>query len=378
MNEREVSEIRRRFRADKSNITHIYGCYVNDKREPISRFDLPLGLMPEEEKEKYLTLLKRSLSGALGKNLIDITFRTAQVADSPEHKLLMSLRDSALKDEGAVTAFFDKVMESLAFEGNYLILLAADTYDVPYRGKDGGRFDEASDSSYSYILCAVCPVRQTKPSLSYDREEKEFHERPTDWVAAPPELGFLFPAFDNRAANLYHALYYTHDIAGGYPDFVDAVFHTEPPMPAAVQKETFQAVLADTLDEECSYKVVESVHGQLAELIEAHKESRDAEPLTVSRREVRGALSASGVSEQHLAAFDVRFDTEFGTDAGLSPKNLVDTNQFELRTPDVVIRVNPARRDLIETRVINGTRYILVCADDGVEVNGVNVHIPKD
>ena len=39
MNEKEISEIRRRFRADKHNIAHIRGCYVNEKKEIIAQFD---------------------------------------------------------------------------------------------------------------------------------------------------------------------------------------------------------------------------------------------------------------------------------------------------------------------------------------------------
>ena len=44
-------------------------------------------------------------------------------------------------------------------------------------------------------------------------------------------------------------------------------------------------------------------------------------------------------------------------------------------TPDVVVQVNPERSDLIETRVIDGFRYILIRAEEGVEVNGVNIAI---
>ena len=63
MNEREVAELRRRFKAEKSNISHIRGCYVNEKREIISQFEQSLGMMPENEAEKYFALLKRTLSG---------------------------------------------------------------------------------------------------------------------------------------------------------------------------------------------------------------------------------------------------------------------------------------------------------------------------
>ena len=79
MNEKEVAELRRRFRQDRSGISHVRGCYVNQNGEIISQFDQSLGVMTQEENEKILGLLKRTLSGTLGKNLLDITFATQQV-----------------------------------------------------------------------------------------------------------------------------------------------------------------------------------------------------------------------------------------------------------------------------------------------------------
>ena len=54
MNQKEISELRRRFRPERSAIGHIYGCYVNGNREIISYLDESLGTMPQEEAEKYL------------------------------------------------------------------------------------------------------------------------------------------------------------------------------------------------------------------------------------------------------------------------------------------------------------------------------------
>ena len=159
MNEKEIAELRRRFRPEKTSITHIRGCCVNENREIVSQFDQSLALLSQEESEKFLSLLRKTLSGGIGKNLVDITFTTQQVADSPEHRLLMALRSSALKDEQAVQTFFQQVIGSLSLEGNYLILLARDAYDVPYRSRDGERQDDASAEVFSYLLCAVCPVK---------------------------------------------------------------------------------------------------------------------------------------------------------------------------------------------------------------------------
>ena len=377
MNDKEIAEIRRRFRPDRTNITRIRGCYVNDNREIIAVFDQSIALAGEEEKEKYMGLFKRALSGSQGKNLLDITFRTAQVADSDEHRLLSALRNSGLQDETALDTFFRLVVEHLTMETSYVILLAHDVYDVPYRGRDGGSLEDASENQYSYIVCSVCPVKMTRPNLRYDAQEKAFHLQKTDFVAAAPELGFLFPAFDSRSTNLYNALYYTRSADNVHEDFIQAVFRTEPPMAADDQRETFQTLLSDALEEQCSYDVVQEVHSQLCGLIAEHKASREPEPLVLTKRQVEGVLESCGVEGRGLEKFDRQFDDQFGADAILSPANIVDANRLEVSTPDVMIRVNPERRDLVETRVIGGAKYILIRADDAVEVNGVGIHIAE-
>lgn len=375
MNEKEIAELRRRFRADKSSISRVRGCYVNEKREIISQFDQSLGILGQTESEQLLATLRKTLSGTLGKNLLDIPFDTRQVVEGDQHKLLMTLRNSALRDEEAVSAFYQRVIQSLDLEGNYLILLVQDDYDVPYRSKDGERQDDASSEVFRYILCSICPVKQTKEALSYYVYENAFHSISADWVVSAPEMGFLFPSFDERSTNLYDALYYCKDTSQTHPDFVEAVFHAPAPMPAAEQMETFQALLQDTLSDECRYQVVQSVHGQLREMIEEHKANKVEEPLVVDKGTVRRVLEHSGVSEEHVEAFEERYDDAFGADADLSPRNLVDTKQLEITTPDITIKVSPDRGDLVETRLIDGARYILIRAEEGVAVNGVPIQI---
>lgn len=376
MNEKEIGELRRRFRPDRSSITHVRGCYVNEAKEIISQFDQSLAMMTQEEAEKFLALLRKTLSGGIGKNLVDITFETQQVVSGEEHRLLMALRNSKLQDEGAVQALFQRCIASLELEGNYLILLAHDTYDVPYRSKDGDKQDEAGNGEvFSYILCSICPVKPTKPALSYHVQANEFREFKMDHLVSAPELGFLFPAFDERSTNLYNALYYTKDPGDSHAAFVDAVFRTPPPMPATEQKESFQSVLGEALGEECSFEVVQSVHEQLCGLIQEHKENHEPQPLTISKKTVNQVLDSCGVSKDRTQLFAQQYDEAFGEETELSPKNLVEAKHIELKTPDVTIHVNPERSDLVKTQIIDGAKYILIRADEGVEVNGVNIHI---
>ena len=377
MNRKEIGEIRRRMRRDRSNMTAIYGCYVNGQKEIISEFKQSVAMMPENEAEMYFGVMKRALSGSVGKNLIDLTFQTNQVAGSPEHNLLMALRDTGLKNEELRKAFYEKVMETVHFEENYLILLGCESYDVPFKSSESG--DEGdSGEVYKYILCAICPVKLTKPNLHYAAEEKAFQISGTPQVVSAPELGFLFPAFDDRRANIYNALFYTHSPKDNHEAFVGAVFNTPVPKPAYEQKKSFEALLTRTLGDECSLEVVQAVHEQLCQCIDLHKESRVADTLLVNKEQVKTALATSGVSEKGLAKFSIDYDETFGFEAEIHPKNVIDNRKFEVKTPDVSIKVNPERSDLIETRIIGGVKYLLICADENVEVNGVPICFPEE
>ena len=377
MNRNEISEIRRRLNPEKNNITCIRGCYVNTRGEIISTFNRQLLSMPQEEAEKYMAIFKRALSGTPGKNLVDVVFEPHQVMDSPEHRALMELRETRLLDDARVDDFFAGIIGSIQMDDNYLILMLHDTYDVPFKGRDDVKVDDASEEVFSYILCAICPVKPTKPALSYSAQEQLFRNREQDWVVSAPDVGFMFPAFDDRASNIYTVLYYNRDTSQPHDELVASIFNTDMPMPAVVQKETFQSVLENALEEDLSYEVVQTVNEQLCELIEERKNDKDAGPLTVSKREMVAMLENCGVPEERLDAFEERYDEEFGQMADLTAASIVDNRQFQVRTPDVVIKVNPNHSDLIETRMINGTRYILIRADDGVEVNGVNISITE-
>ena len=378
MNEKEIGEIRRHLKRERSNITAVYGCYVNTNGEIIAKFRQSTGLMPENESDKYYGVLRKVLSGSIGRNLIDITFKTSQVAGSPEHQLLMDLKKSQLKDDETRDAFLQKVIESVHLDMNYLILLACDNYDVPFKSKDDSFQSDAGDETYTYVVCAVCPVKETKANLHYVAEEKLFHDGAMNQMVSPPAMGFLFPAFDNRSTNIYNALYYTKDVKQNQEAFVEAIFNAPIPQPAAEQKKTFEALLSTSLEEDCNMDLVQTVYDQVCQRMEMHKEAKVPEPLLINKEDVKEVLQSCGVSEEHLAKFSVSYDEAFGFEADLHPKNIIDNKHFEIETDDVKIKVNPTSADLIETRVIDGVKYILIPADQDVMVNGVSITIEKD
>ena len=166
MNIKEIGEIRRRVRRDRSNMTAIYGCYVNSQKQIIAEFKQSTGIMPENEAEKYFGLLKRTLSGTIGKNLLNITFQTQQVMKSDEHKLLMDLRATKLQEGQYRHDLYKKIIDTVTLDDAFLILLGCDSYDVPFKSKDDETQADASGDVFTYLLCAVCPVNDAKPNPS--------------------------------------------------------------------------------------------------------------------------------------------------------------------------------------------------------------------
>jgi hypothetical protein len=190
-------------------------------------------------------------------------------------------------------------------------------------------------------------------------------------------MGFIFPAYEDKGANIYKALYYSKNTANNHEGFVASVFNAELPMPAQEQKETFNTLLAETVAEECSYDVVETVHAELSNIIDTHKENREVEPLVIGKSTVTDILKSCGVAEPKLEDFEEKYDEAFGENTQLSPSNIIDRKSFQLKTPDVIVKVDPEKLDVVETRVIDGIKYILIRADNDVEVNGVNIKIKK-
>lgn len=374
LNEKEVAEIRRRFNPQNTNIIGVHGCYVNENREIVAEFNQPLAALTQDETESMLALLKKLLSGGLDRNLIDIEFSNEQVLGGEEHKRLLKLRDSALCDEPELKALFSDIIETVRVEGAYLILAAADNYDV-FTYREDGKKDEDSTELFKYFLCGVFPVKMTKPQLSFAAFDNTFKNIVANSVITAPLLGFMFPAFDDRAANIYNALFYTKDSAANNSEIIDRLFKAEPPMPAAEQRETFNSLLNGVTNDENNLEIIKNIQDEIGGMITEHKESREREPLAVSRDDICDILRSADMSDEKIETFKAGFDESFGEKARLNPQNLVETKRLELTGADISIKINPERSELVETRVIDGVKYILIRADEEIEVNGVPINI---
>ena len=372
MIKQEINELKRLYTPSNCSITRICGCYVDGEKNKKTEFKEAFLSLQEEEIFKYFELLRKTLSGSLGKNLLNLDFPLASEQEGGTQAALLALRDSKLKDDALIEEFYDRVINTYEYVGNYLILLIHDAYDVPGKTTDGLTMDDASDTVFEYIMCCICPVNLSKPGLSYDNINNEFHNRIRDWVVEMPETGFLFPSFNDRATDIHSTLFYSKNPEEAHSEFVENILGCTLPLSAGTQKEAFQALIEETLGDEVEYEVVKNIHENLTEMIEEHKEI--PEPLTLDKHQVKSLFEKSGVKEEKLTDFDKLYDAAAGEDTSLFVNNVANVRTFEVKTPDVVVKVNPERADLVNTLQIDGKRCLVIEINDHVEVNGITIH----
>ena len=372
MNKKEIAEIKRRITKTKCSFTRLCGCYVDAEKQKRLTLKEAFLSLPEEEMFKYIDILRKTLSGSIGRTLINMEFPTEQeTAEDGTQRFLMKLLESKLQDEELLEQFYDKIIEHYQYPENYFIILVHDAYDIPKITTDGVENFDASEYVYDYILCSICPVKLTKPGLCYNAETNHIEDRIRDWLVQPPELGFLFPAFNDRNMDIHGLLYYSKNANELDTGVTEHVLGCQIPLPAGSQKEAFNAIVEESLGLSCDYEVVKSLHENLNQMIAENEEN--PEPLALDKNDMSRLLQKSGVEEDKIEAFETRYDETVGEKESLMAANISSQRKFEVRTPDVTVRVSPDRTDLVETRVIDGVPYLMIQINDLVEVNGIQI-----
>ena len=370
MNKKEVAEIKKQFCAERCTIDRICSCYVDGEKNIRATMKGAFLSLPEEEVFKYFNIFKKALSGHLGKNLLNLEFLREEEAAGGKMDFLLRLRDSKLSNEYMLDEFCQKVIESYFSPGNYYIILIHGTYDIPGKSSDGREMFDASEEVYEYILGCICPVKLSKAGLAYQPQENRVESRIRDWVVEEPLHGFLFPAFNDRQADIHGMLYSARKAEELQPDFIENMFGCPAQLSAESQKDAFHALIADVLGEEAGYAEVADIYECLEDLAREAKDS--PEPVLLSQGDVKRLFDVCGVPEEKMEAFEQRYAAAVGTGT-LTLQNIACGRRFRIETPDVKIEVAPDRLDLVEAMYINGKECLVITVNDRVEVDGMNV-----
>lgn len=410
MNQKDVLELKRRLKKDACTFTRVCGCYVDADKNKITSFGETFLNLEDEEFYKYLEIAKKTLSGTIGNNLLELNFPLDEEAAGGRQQFLLGLRESKLKNPELLERFYDMVIESYDYAGNYLILLFHDAYDVMTKTTDNNALDE-SEEVFEYLLCAICPVQLSKPGLGYREDENRIGPRIRDWVVSVPDSGFLFPAFTDRSTDIHSLMFYTKDTKAPHAEFMELGLGCGARRTATEQKMTFHSIVKQAYgdDVEKSGEVLMEIQQNLNDLVE-EKAELEEDPVILTPELLTNVMEESGVAPEKAEKIGKTCAEEFAEEAPLA-ENVVDSKalaaneqiqkekelvaqvevlqqqlkekQIEeeadevVKTYDVVLRVKPEKVSQIKSEVINGQKCLVIpmAEDEHANVNGVNTKV---
>ncbi|MGL5649311.1 MAG: DUF4317 family protein [Clostridium sp.] len=327
MRKKDILELKKRLKKEQCTFTKMCGCYVNGEKNILFNFRETFLNLDEDEYFKYLEIAKKVLSGTIGNNILELNFPLNEDLVNEKQVSLITLKNSGLKDDSLLESFYQSIIDSYDYTGNFLILVFHDAYDIITKTKDNLKLDE-SDEVYEYILCAICPVSLSKPGLRYFEEDNSIKARIRDWVVEMPTNGFVYPAFIDRSADVSSLMYYTKNAKEPHYELMENALGCASKKTALIQKEAFQSVIIDSLPptEKDVDKVFMEVQDSLNTVIEEYNsiyDDTDAEPISLTKEKIQEVLIQSGIDEETTVKIEKSFDENFGDEIPLA-ESLLD------------------------------------------------------
>jgi hypothetical protein len=394
MNKRDVMELRRRFKKDNCTISRLAGCYVDAYKNKLLTFNENFLNLPEDEFYKYMDLAKKTLGGTIGNNLLELEFPGEEEEPGGRQQFYMGLKSSDLKNEDLLDRLYDLVIENYTHTGNYLILVFKDTYDIMSRTSDNMKLDE-SEEVYEYILVSICPVDLSKPGLGYREDENRIGSRIRDWVVGAPETGFLFPASNDRGADIHRVDYYIRDAKDSHPEFIEEVLGCGVRRTATELKQTFQAIVRSAYgqDEDKARVVLSDISESIGNRVEELRADADmgvttGAPIVLDDRVISEILDENDVKGAPAQTIRDICHDEFADETPLL-ETLVNEKELEKGRQEkrerelvkenarlkeilsvtnadggVIVKVDPSVEGRISSRIIDDQKFVLIPVDD--------------
>ena len=401
MNKKDALEIRRRFTKNTS-IDRVSGCYVDCNKNIVVKFSESFYNLAEEEFYKYLEIAKKTMSGNVGNNILELEFPSDEEETGGKQEFFMALKKSGLKEEDLLDRLYDDIITKYAYTGNFIIIVFHDSYDIMTRTSDNIEIDE-SEEVFEYILVSVCPVELSKPALGYRQDENRIGARIRDWVVGAPDLGFMFPAFDDRSADIHKVDFFIRDPKTPHPEFVEDVLGCNTRRTAYEQRETLRQIVNKAYrDEDKAEEVLLGIEESFK--LKADEAEKEGVPLTapimLSSEIIDDVIEENEIGEDQGAFIKKTVLDEFADELP-AITNLVDERALKANEPvkrekelvkevielrnklenqsasalahfDVILTVAPEKAGLVKADYINDTRYLIIPLDEDEQasVNG--------
>ena len=388
----DILELKKRLTKNGCTFTKMCGCYVNADKEKILKINESFLNLEEDEFYKFLDIAKKVLSGTFGNNILQLDFKR----EENKQDFFWKLDKSALKDEELLDEFYDGIIEKYDAQGNYLILIFHDAYDVISKDKNKEEL-ENSDEVYEYILCAICPVELSKANLGYDEEENKFTSVTRDWIVGAVESGFVFPAFDERSADVNSVLCYTKNPKAPHDELMEDILTCEIRKTAAQEKMAFRSVIEDAVEDENEAKSVFIEVQKSINYVISEKEAKGAPEggVILTESDLEEIVEESNVNDAVKEKIKENFAEEFSKELP-SANNILDNKAAETgvqreqvmrlekqvenlqaavekssrpaEREEIILKVSEERAKSVKTEIIDGVRYVMIPAETRVKM----------
>ena len=377
---RDILELKRRFKKENCTITRMCGCYVDSNKNKILNLNEIFLNLDDAEFYKYLEIAKKALSGTIGNNLLELKFAKDDEENGKKQQYLLGLRESGLKNPELLEHLYDMIIENYDYAGNYLILIFHDAYDVITKTNDGLKIDE-SEEVFTYLLCAICPVNLSKPGLGYRADENRIGARIQDRVVEMPEVGFLFPSFVERSADIHSLTYYVRNATDSHKDFIETALGCGAKRTAAEEQNAFGSIVKAAISPviKNSDEMLINIQEKLNDIADEHDEAMedlviiDKEELTLTPQMIKDVFAESGIPDNAVELIQNRLEQEF-EDAPPAIKNLVNEKAI-VKNNEIFLRMRTDKAERVKSQIIDGQKYLMIPINENehVNLNGVDI-----
>ena len=366
MTKKEITEVKKFYSKKNCSIRRVTGCYVNAEGIILGKFNDLFLNKEEDERLKYVDLIKNGLTGPVGKKI-----RTFDFPNENEMKdSLLALRNSELKETELLDSFYQKVIESYHPDKkaeNYLIFVINNTMDIFQKGADGKKQAD-SEEVYNYISGYVCPVKIEKRGLTFNNESGNFVQTERRQCVQTPTVSFIYPSFEDHHEDANCITIFTKKSDHTYSQFIEDFFSFHAILSPKEQMEGFENIVENSIPEdENKMDVIKSIQELLTYKIESSKET-----VKLNQTEIKDLLIESGISQEALSTFDADYESKFGGRL-LSAESILHSKVLEVKVPDIIVKVNQNKTNMVQSKEVDGHNCLVINIEDEDEVlvNGI-------
>lgn len=321
MNRSEISEIKKQLNLRDCNLQGIAGCYVNGDKDIIKTWNRKFLTLEENDIYKYMEIIKKSLSGALGKTLYNISPSDSALS------ILHSIKEDFIA-ESYLMDLYDRIIGNYEHVGNYLILSVYGVYDIPGKTKDGIEMEDASDEVYRYTIHCICPVELSKPGLGYNAEKQEFTHIDRDWILMYPEVAILYPAFNDRSEDKNAALYYAKSLDDSKQEFVWNALRASLGHTPTEDQDIYREIIEEALGHDRNIADIVAIEDATRERAKLLKDKQEDK---IDIDDIRTILADAGIaSKEDIESIYAKVTGSIRTQIGI--QNVVNNAKTTIKT----------------------------------------------